>query len=75
MHMLRVSFVLLRVSSSAARSSFRTDAQSLGVRPTQRTRTPQALRSSRWARKTWREKPMMKRTSAGLRFQFSVEKA
>ena len=73
--MLRTIVSLPAVIRSERRTSDRTDFHSRGSRPTQLTRTPQSRRSSVWARSTVRVKPMRKRTSAGERRQFSVEKA
>ena len=47
----------------------------LGREPTQRMFTPIASRFSRLRRTTSRLKPIRKRTSSVLRFQFSVENA
>ena len=52
-----------------------TEPHSRGRRPTQRIRTPHSCSWSRRRRMTSRLKPMRKRTSSGLRFQFSVENA
>ena len=52
-----------------------TERHSRGLRPAQRTRTPQSLSWSRRRCSTSRLNPIRKRTSSGLRFQFSVENA
>ena len=66
---------MCRVFSSAISSSRITLRHSRGRRPAQRTRTPIACISSTRRRITSRLKPIRKRTSSGLRFQFSVENA
>ena len=66
---------LSTVICSAMSNSLMTLRHIRGREPTQRIRTPMALRFSRRRRTTSRLKPIRKRTSSALRFQFSVENA
>ena len=63
------------VISSAMSNSLITLRHIRGREPTQRMLTPIAFRFSRRRRTTSRLKPIRKRTSSVLRFQFSVENA
>ena len=63
------------VISSAMSNSLMTLRHIRGRDPTQRMLTPMMARFSRRRRTTSRLKPIRKRTSSVLRFQFSVEKA
>ncbi len=66
---------LSTVICSAMSNSLMTLLHMRGREPTQRIRTPISLRFSRRRRTTSRLKPIRKRTSSVLRFQFSVENA
>jgi hypothetical protein len=73
--MFNVQVLFPAVYSSASSSSRMTEPHSLGRRPDQRTRTPQASSWFRCRRSTSLLKPIRNRTSSGERRQFSVEKA